>query len=348
MLLPDHSVGVILGYSRKAASVVRRTYFEAVAHQVGGGRLFRRWRKRLYFVWVAIRNRRSCRDWYHFLDSAPVQPFLSIYPALSLKPLKPYLSLSLDISERTRVIQDSLLLLATHWESFQHIIGGQNPAIATIDLGPDGMTSLCLEYNRQKEGELSLLLRMTDGRVAAMSSFAFDRRSDGKYVMRIGRIQGVKDHELLRSLEKAMHGLRPKSLMLFASQELAHTFDIQEIFGVSNANQVYKKKVLIPIPGLRKLSFDYDGFWREAGGTPDADGWFRLPQSLVKRTISEIKPNKRSMYNKRYAMLDNISNQIRSSGARKSQQGLAIADNNSIIADPHLQAKITDGIATTA
>ena len=169
---------------------------------------------------------------------------------------------------------------------------------------------------------MSLLLRMADGRAAAISSFAFDRRADGKYVIRIGRIQGVKDHELLRSLEKAMHGLRPKSLMLFASQELARTLDVQEIFGVSNAHQVYKKKVLIPIPGLRKLSFDYDGFWREAGGTLDPDGWFRLPPSLEKRNTAEIKPNKRSMYNKRYTMLDNISNQIRSSRVQESQRGL--------------------------
>ena len=320
MLLPDHSAGVILGFRRKTASVIRRTYSEVVANQVGGRRLLRRWRKRLYFVWVAMRQRRPCRDWYDFLDSAPLQPFLAIYPELPLKPLKPYLSLSLNIRERIRVIQDSLLLLSTHWKSFQHFIAGQDPVIATIDLGPDGMAFLCLEYNRQKEGELSLLLRMTDGRVAAMSSFAFDRKSDGNHVMRIGRIQGVKDHELMRSLEKAMHGLRPKSLMLFASQEFSRVLGVKEILGVSNANQVYKKKVLIPIPGLRKLSFDYDDFWSEAGGTLEADGWFRLPPRLEKRHLSEIKPNKRSMYKKRYAMLDRISEQIRSFGVQEDRR----------------------------
>jgi uncharacterized protein VirK/YbjX len=320
MLLPDHSAGVILRFRRKAATVIRRTYSEAVANQVGGRRLLRRWRKRLYYVWIALCHRRPCRDWYDFLDSPPVQPFLAVYPALPLKPLKPYLSLSLDIRDRIRVIQDSLLLLSTRWESLRHIITGQNPVIATIDLGPDGAATLCLEYNHQKEGELSLLLRMTDGRVAAMSTFAFDRKPGGDHVMRIGRIQGVKDHELLRSLEKAMHGLRPKSLMLFASQEFSRVFGVKEIFGVSNAYQVYKRKVLIPIPGLRKLSFDYDGFWSEAGGKLEPDGWFRLPPSLEKRTLSEIKPNKRSMYKKRYAMLDNITDQIFSSGIQETPQ----------------------------
>jgi len=309
MLLPDHSAGVILGFRRKTTSVIRRTYSEAVAHQ-GGTRIFRRWRKRLFYVWIALFNRRSCRGWYDLLDSAPLQTFLTVNPALPLKPLKPYLSLSLDIRNRIRVIQDSLLLLSTHWESFRHIITGQNPVIATIDLGHDGTATLCLEYNHQKEGELSLLLRMSDGRVAAMSSFAFERKPNGDHAMRIGRIQGVKDHELLRRLEKAMHGLRPKSLMLFASQEFSRALNVKEIFGVSNAYQVYKRKVLIPIPGLRKLSFDYDSFWSESGGKLEPDGWFRLPPSLEKRTVSEIKPNKRSMYKKRYAMLDNIADQI--------------------------------------
>ena len=320
MLLPDHSVGVILGSRRKTASVIRRTYSEAVANQFGGRRLLRRWRKRLFYIWIALRHRQPCRDWYDFLDSVPAQPFLAIYPALPLKPLKPYLSLSLDIRERIRVIQDSFLLLFTHWESFRHIIAGPNPVIATIDLGSHGTATLCLEYNRQKEGELSLLLCMTDGRIAAMSSFAFDRKPDGNHVMRIGRIQGVKDHELLRSLEKAMHGLRPKSLMLFASQEFSRAFGVKEIFGVSNAFQVYKKKVLIPIPGLRKLSFDYDSFWSEAGGKLEPDGWFRLPTGLEKRSLSEIKSNKRSMYKKRYAMLDNIADQIISSGRQETSR----------------------------
>jgi uncharacterized protein VirK/YbjX len=280
------------------------------ARQTDERKLLRRWRKRLAFLWTAACHRGVCRSWYDFVDTEPMRPFLAIHPALPLKPLKPYLSLGLNVRDRVRVIQDSLSLLAAHWDSFRDIISGRKSVVATIDLGTDGKVSLCLEYNFQKEGELTLLLRTADGQIAAISAFAFDRKPDGEHVMRIARIQGVKDHELLRGLEKAMHGLRPKSLMLFASQEVAHALGVKEVSGVSNANQVYKKKVLIALPGLHKLAFDYDGFWEEADGKLEADGWFRLPPRLEKRDLSETKRNKRSMYKKRYVMFDDISAQI--------------------------------------
>jgi len=294
-----------------ACSVVRRTYATVAASQSKDGKPLRRWRKRLHSSWVALLHSKTCGKWYTSLDAAAMRPFLSIYPSLPLKPLKPYLSLDLSVDERARVIQNSLSLLASHWDSFQHILIGQKPVVATIELGAESKATLCLEYNAQKEGELTLLLRAADGRIAAMSAFAFDNTPDGDSVMRIARIQGVKDHELLRGLEKTMHGLRPKSLMLFASQEVAHALNATAIYGVSNTNQVFNKKVLIPLAGLhKKMPFDYDAFWIEAGGRLGPDGWFCLPLRLEKRDAAEMKPNKRSMYRKRYAMLDEVSEQM--------------------------------------
>jgi uncharacterized protein VirK/YbjX len=290
-------------------SAVRRTCAE-VSALFSDDPLLRRWRKQIYFGWVAMRNPAACGRWYEFLDSAPVRPFIKANPSLPLKPFKPYLALGLKVGDRVRIIHDSLSLQAGRWNAFQDIINGSKPVAASIDLGADGVVTLCLEINHQKEGELTLLLRMPDRQIAAIAAFAFERRPDGAHVMRIARIQGVKDHEMLRRLEKAMHGLRPKSLMLFASQEVAHALGVGAIFGVSNAQQVYKDKVLIPLPGLHKLAFDYDGFWKEADGAAEPDGWFRLPARLEKREPSEMKPNKRSMYKKRYAMLDDISAQI--------------------------------------
>ena len=49
----------------------------------------------------------------------------------------------------------------------------------------------------------------------------------------------------------------------------------------------------------------------EVGGVPVGDGWFRLPLTTPRRTPEEIKPNKRSLYTKRYLLLDGLSAQIR-------------------------------------
>ena len=307
----DHSSGIVHDSTLRVIDVVRRVYNDVTVNQAHDSRAFRRWRKRISYICMALLNINVCRSWYHFLETAPIKPILSRYSELPLKPLKPYLSLALDIEQRVRILQDSLLLFATRWEYFQQIINKENSIIAKLDLGQDGVAKICLELNYQKEGELSLVLRAANDQIAAMCSFAFERITTGDYVMRIGRIQGIKDHDLLRRLEKLMHGLRPKSLMFFLAQELARALGVTKLFGVSNANQVYINKVLIPIPGLRKLSFDYDAFWFEVGGVSNQDGWFRLPLTLGKRDIAQTKPAKRSMYKKRYAMLDDISKQVR-------------------------------------
>jgi len=292
------------------SSAVRRIGAAVSVRYGTDPRWFFRWRKRFYYAWMAMRHSDLCRAWFDFLDSAEIRPFVAANPALPLKPFKPYLSLRLDVGRRMQVIRDTLLFLVGHKGALQHIVGEHKPAVAAIDLGADTTISLCLMINCQKEGELTLLLRLADRRTAAISAFAFEHNPDESHVMRIARIQGVKDPELQRRLEKSMHGLRPKSLMLFASREVAHAFGVREISGVSNASQVYNKKVLIPVPGLHRLSFDYDAFWTEADGVPAADGWFRLPPRLSKRDPAAMKPNKRSMYKKRYAMLDDISGQI--------------------------------------
>ena len=306
----DQSSGVVHDSTLKVIDVVRRVYNDVSVNQARDSRVFRRWRKRINYICMALLNIKVCRSWYHFLDTASIQPILSRYPELPLKPLKPYLALTLDIEQRVRILQDSLLLFATRWEYFQQIINEEKLIIAKLDLGQDGIAKICLELNFQKEGELSLVLRAANDQIAAMCSFAFERISTGDYVMRIGRIQGIKDHDLLRRLEKLMYGLRPKSLMFFLAQELARALGVTKLFGVSNANQVYINKVLIPIPGLRKLAFNYDAFWLEVGGVSNPDGWFCLPLTMEKRNMLDIKSAKRSMYRKRYAMLDDISRQV--------------------------------------
>ena len=316
----------------RPVSAIRRTLAWFAATPQADGKPLKRLRKQLVLAWHAMLNRSICQQWYEFLDSPEIRPFVAANRALPLKPLKPYLSLGLNVAGRARLIQDSLRLLADHWAVFEPVIAGTRLVLSRIELTNGETVSLCLEFNLQKEGELTLLLRLANGDIAAISAFAFDRQPDGRHFLRVARIQGVKNHELLRMLEKEMHGLRPKSLMVFATQEVAHALGVSAIFGVSNANQVYNKKVLIALPGLHKLAFDYDSFWLESNGTMDADGWFCLPTRLQKRETSEMKRNKRPMYKKRYAMFDDISAQIHR--ALQAAPSLASAESTRVSGDP--------------
>ena len=99
-----------------------------------------------------------------------------------------------------------------------------------------------------------------------------------------------------------MHGLRPKGLLLFTVQQLAAIWGIEKIRAVSNELNVFRDFRL----SKKKVVADYDEFWIESGGQLDADNLFTMPSRFAPRPITEIKPNKRALYKKRYAMLDEL------------------------------------------
>lgn len=82
---------------------------------------------------------------------------------------------------------------------------------------------------------------------------------------------------------------------------------------MGNSIHSHKKKHIVYIPSVHGLSFDYDALWSEADGKLTADGWFEMPLTSQRRSPESIKSSKRSMYARRYGMLDNVSGQIRSS-----------------------------------
>ena len=55
------------------------------------------------------------------------------------------------------------------------------------------------------------------------------------------------------------------------------------------------------------LGMDYDEVWRDRGGIRVADTHFELPIGGNRRPLDEIAAKKRSMYRRRYQMLDEIS-----------------------------------------
>jgi hypothetical protein len=93
---------------------------------------------------------------------------------------------------------------------------------------------------------------------------------------------------------------------LFALQQLAEIWSIEVIRAVGDANHIYRH-----FRKRRSFAFSYDEFWIECGGKPGRDSNFTLPAKPQLRPLSEIKAGKRSMYRRRYAMLEDLTEGIR-------------------------------------
>ncbi len=256
--------------------------------------------------------------WFSRLQSEEMQAFAKANPILSFKPMRAYLSSRWGLVRRTKVMMDTYAFIQWKGGAAKEALlqrEGDGVVLASTTLGDLGPAEICLGFDNRfrKEGEFAITLRCPEqgGRISSIS-FALEWQHD-RLTFYAGCVQGRSENEdgFMKALQKAMHGLRPKAMVVFAAQEAARALGVREMFGAGNEIQVHRRKHLIHLPWIHELTFDYDAFWSELGGHRALDGWFYLPRKAKRRSREEIKPNKRGMYAKRYALMDDLAAQIR-------------------------------------
>lgn len=55
---------------------------------------------------------------------------------------------------------------------------------------------------------------------------------------------------------------------------------------------------------------NYDAIWEDRGGVGEDANFYRLPVTSERRADEDIKPNKRSLYRRRYQFLDRLEADI--------------------------------------
>lgn len=304
----------------KSPSVPARTFSLVMAH-LGHESLHKARYKALRLSLASAFSARHLRRWYAFLDQPENRPFAAANKDLAIKPIRAYLSRRFDMKRRVQVLEDTYRLVGARGGALRDVLlGAPEAVLATVDLGAAANAPARVEFvlsrpGVYREGEFLLSMRFSGRPLVAKASFSLARPSAdapaGSLALYIGCFQGGRDGEDVRAMEKHMQGLRPKAAMLFALQEIGHALGLSGISGIGNDIQI--KSGRFEERFIRKranLQFDYDGFWLESEGEKQADGWFKLPARLARRTPEEMKPNKRAMYRRRYAMLDDVAAQI--------------------------------------
>ena len=242
--------------------------------------------------------------------------FAELNPRLALKPMRVYVSSRWDIEKKIKIIRDTYELIHLFGSPLQDAltrIGGVNLAYFTVTNDYDARILLGYDNTYRKEGELAVSLKCDElGGFIISLAFSFEHLQNGEWAMYVGCIQGRTGVDN-KPVTKAMYGLWPKASIVFVAQEIACSLGIKHLYGVGNAIHSHRKKHIVYLPSRHGYSFDYDSLWAEAGGTLTESGWFDLPLQLQRRSYEEMKSNKRSMYVRRYNLLDSVSSQIRSS-----------------------------------
>lgn len=256
------------------------------------------------------------KKWFSLIQSEEYKWVLSHRPRIYFKPFRVYMSTKWGKKERTKALLSCYAFIKQQ-PFLTRVIQEEKPIkLAEFTMKYNGEKGqIYLGYNERfrKEGELVVSLHCDSYQEAICeASFVIDKENE-EWVCRIGCVQGNKSAETenaIKELQKQMYALRPKALMIFIIQELSRQLGCSALYGVGSKIQAHNKKHFIHIEWLHKLSFSYDTLWKEADGSPDKDGWFKLPIEMQRKSMEEIKSSKRSLYRSRYEMLDKIAAEI--------------------------------------
>lgn len=160
-----------------------------------------------------------------------------------------------------------------------------------------------------REGELVLNLFSGETR---LYSLAFSFRLEPRLVAYVGAIQGRKFEgvlEIYRELTSVLHGLRPRDFLVEAFGIFCEVVGVARIYCVADRSRQNRSPYFGLVP--KDLLQDYDAVWLERGGRPAGPDFFALPVGGTRRDLTTVPSRKRSMYRKRYELLDRIEASLR-------------------------------------
>jgi uncharacterized protein len=260
------------------------------------------WRLRSKFVRSALSQGQAASRLQKATPHSPLGKLIHEWPDTVGYLLWPYQCAAWDANERLARIEGHLSAL----DGIPGLQLAPEDKLALVDLGsisPD----VCLIIDRAKwlsrEGLLTLSLFKGDFRAFTMSFSLFNARDLEIF---IGGIQGRQGEDVLslyRDLTKDFHGTRPRDFLLEAMRLFALSIGARHIYAVADAYKISRHEYF----GRRGAhGLFYDEIWEERGGVKVADTHFELPLAGTRRDLDEIPSKKRSMYRRRYEMLDDI------------------------------------------
>ena len=250
-------------------------------------------------------QRTLTRRWLGMLNSHPFLGQLAgSAPQLLHKVYRPYLTNTLCPERRMRALEQHYrFIIARGLDTvvLQAARGGVQLAHFAGKCGTPYEVRLCAVAPLEREGELVLQLRTGEALVYSLAFSFFGE--PGAHTVGIGCIQGAKGDgaaELIRACTRALHGLRPKNLLIGLVRQIGHDMDCVHVHLVGNANRVVHG-------ALRqgKVTADYDQAWVELGALRRDDGDFELAcRPLGAPQLEEAESKRRSELRKRHAQCE--------------------------------------------
>jgi uncharacterized protein len=277
---------------------------------------FKRPRSRKAQPWEILKAALSAAQNCHWIWSLLTAPrssqsaqLLAHRPEIWEMVLTPYLTAHWGPSERFGRILDHCNTTENLGPLFTAPWNGYVVLTPLPEIGPSYRVMIDQPRWLLREGQSAISLWDGGDRLFSLAYCLSSAR--GNLVAYVGGIKGLPGMlDRYRELTKSAYGMRPTDLTIELFRMICDSINVERILCVSDqirqdrSDYYLNRKYDAPI--LRPLN----PIWVERGAVLQDDGFFALPTVSLRRNISDIPRNKRTMYKRRYEMLDSISARI--------------------------------------
>ena len=245
--------------------------------------------------------------WQAFIAATPgLAALAQDHPSLLYKIYRPYANRRLGCAARVDLLRGHYRFL---WQAgarpLVEYVARRALVLASVE-GKDGATyrlQLTAIHDSHLEGELCLRLTR-DGVPLYLASFLFRPQPGqaGGVAIALGALQGLRSPagaQAVRDATRALHGCRPKNLMVTALRDFGDFFACNNVFLVSNDN-----RIALNARRRRHIAADYDHVWQELHALRMRDGNYHLPCAPYRvPDLAELPSKKRADARRRGELL---------------------------------------------
>ena len=264
------------------------------------------WKAHLRFHLAALKDPATFRALYAPEPSSPLARLRRERPLIVSFLIAPYFDARWDAATRVRQLEAHSAVLQGNLAKYGFGIAEE---LFLLDLTAFEMPGFALVLDKPhwfvREGAVTANLFQDDVRLFSVT-FAFER-VDGRLELVIGSVQGRKIDRVLdiyRDFTKISHGIRPRDFMIEIVRMIARAEGVTRIRAIPDRYR-HQRHPYFSREIERDLPLNYDEIWIDRGGSEAADGYFEIPLS-VQREFDTIPARKRSLYRKRFALLEQL------------------------------------------
>lgn len=288
------------------------------AHFAGssqGGALYRRPRSRVVKLYRLMSVLCLRRDLVHLLFKCATAPSVISHPQRWFEHVshiyRPFGCAIWDQDDRIRRIIDHCNTVAAIGGLLAPTYGRSRDLCSAEAYGGPYSVTIDETWWLASEG-LTILNLHAAGRRAFSAALVLASESGGLVVYCCG-LQGSSDlgQDEIKALTRDAYGIRPRDFMVICLQVFASAISARALFGVSDQYRFTRSSYFDAAPA-QAGGLNYDEVWTDRSAERHDAVWFQLPVPFSKRAMTHIPVRKRSMYRRRYEMLDGLSKEMTS------------------------------------